>query len=207
MSRVATLLTVSILINQVVGVVCQFIQGTDPRFPLLYFSVDSAVWAALAAVSTLAGCSGAAWQRLRLAAVVGVALSAIVFVFVIVPATETGTWFQPHDDLPVRTATLLIHGVAPVLVIAEYLLRPAGLPVSASILWSYPWPLAYLAGTAVLAVTLDADALPYPFLLPSMVGWPTVVGACLSLAALVGLLGWAFGTLDWVIRRPVTAAL
>ncbi|MCV7126950.1 hypothetical protein [Mycolicibacterium vanbaalenii] len=187
-------LSVLILINQTVGVVCQFVQGTDPRFPLLYFSVNSAVLAAVAAALTLIGYDGAWYRRIRLAAVVGVLMSAVVYAAVIAPATPTGSWFQPNDDLPVRMAVLLIHGVAPVLVTAEYLLRPTPLSARASTLWGYAWPLAYLAGIGILTAIVGPDTVPYPFLRPSVTGWPTVAGAYVALLALVGVLGWLVGT-------------
>lgn len=190
-----SVLSVLILVNQVVGVVCQFVQSTDPRFPLLYFSVDSAVLAAVAAALTLVGRDGQWYRPIRLTAVVGVLLSAIVFAAVIAPATPTGTWFQPHDDMPVRTATLLIHGVAPILVTIEYLVRPAPLSPRASTLWGYAWPLAYLAGVGLLAGILGPEMVPYPFLRPSLTGWPTVAGAYVPLLMLVGLLGWLLGVL------------
>lgn len=184
-----------IVLNQTVGVACQFIQSTDPRFPLVYFTIDSAVLAGVAAALTLRGATGAWVQRLRLAAVVGVGLSAIFFAAVIAPATPTGTWFQPHDDFMVRTATLLLHGVAPVLVTAEYVLRPPRLSLRDSVAWSYPWPLLYLAGIGVLAAVGGAETIPYPFLRPAVTGWPTTVVAYMGLVAVLGLLGWSVGAL------------
>jgi hypothetical protein len=201
--RLAGLLAALIVVNQTVGVVCQFVQGTDPRFPLLYFSVDSAILAGGAAALTLCGRDGRWCWLIRLAAVVGVAMSAIIFVAVIVPATQTGTWFQPHDDLPVRTATLLIHGVAPVLVVAEYVLWPNRLSVRESVLWSYSWPLAYLAGIAALVAAVGTDAMPYPFLRPAVSGWPTALAAYAALMGLVGLLGWLSGVLGRARGREV----
>lgn len=191
----AVALSVLILVNQTVGVACQFIQHTDPRLPLVYFTIDSAVLAGVAAALTLGGATGAWVQRLRLAAVVGVGLSAIVFASVIAPASPTGTWFQPHDDLAVRTATLLLHGVAPVLVTTEYVVRPTCLSGRDSVRWSYAWPLSYLLGIAVLAAVAGAAAIPYPFLRPAVSGWPTTVGAYVGLIAVVGLLGWIVGAL------------
>lgn len=60
--RRASVLAVLIVVNQVVGVVCQFVQGIDPRFSLLSFSVDSAALVGVATVLTLVGCDGA-WYR------------------------------------------------------------------------------------------------------------------------------------------------
>jgi hypothetical protein len=192
-SRLSTVVAVLIVVNQAVGVVCQFIQRTDPRFPLLYFTVDSAVLAAVAAVLALAGRDGSWVRRVRLAAVVGVVVSGIVFAAVIAPATETGTWFQPHDDLPVRTATVLLHAVAPILVTVDYLMRRSGLSIRATILWSYPWPLGYLAGIGVLAGLVGSEVMPYPFLRPSTSGGATVAGAYVALIVVVGVVGLLLG--------------
>jgi hypothetical protein len=201
--RLSTLLAALIVVNQAVGVACQFAQRTDPRFPLYYFTVDSAVLAGVAAMLALGFRDGPSIARVRLVAAVGVVVSGIVFATVIAPATETGTWFQPHDDLPVRTATLLMHGVAPVLVIADYLRKNSRLSVRATVLWSYPWPLSYLAGMGVLAALYGSDVMPYPFLLPSISGGATVVGAYAGLIALVGLVGLMLGLSNgWATSHP-----
>ncbi|WP_006246341.1 Pr6Pr family membrane protein [Mycolicibacterium tusciae] len=203
--RHLTLLSVSIVVIQVVAVICQFTQGTDPRFPLLYFTVDSAVLSAVVALFSLLGWQGERVMRARLTAVVGVLVSAMVFAAVIVPATETGTWFQPHDDLPVRTATVLMHAVAPILVTLDYVLRRNMHSIRIAVLWAYSWPLAYIGGLNVLALILGSDMIPYPFLQPAAVGWPTVAGAVAVLAVLVGLLGAILGVIDHAVARRSVA--
>ena len=70
--KTTLVLAALIVVNQTVGVACQFVQQTDPRFPLAYFTVDSAVVAGIAAaLALLVGEFRGAWQ-LRLAAAVGV---------------------------------------------------------------------------------------------------------------------------------------
>jgi hypothetical protein len=200
----AVLLPQLILFNQSVGVVCQLVQGTDPRLPLMYFTVDSAILAGAVAVLTLAGRDGTWMWRLRLAAVVGVVISALVFAVLIAPATPTGTWFQPHDDVVVRVATVLMHGVAPVLVAVDYLVRPHRHTIGTTVAWCYPWPLLYVGGLGLLAIVSRQDMIPYPFLQPALVGWPTVAGALLALTAVVTLLGVALAVLDRAMGRRVT---
>lgn len=189
--------------TQTVAVACQFTQSTDPRFPLLYFTVDSAVLAAAVAACTLLGWHGRWSARARLTSAVGVLLSAIVFAAVIAPATETGTWFQPHDDLWVRTATVLMHGVAPMLVTVDYFLRSRPRSIRGSVVWSYSWPLAYFGALIVLALVFGPDIIPYPFLSPASMGWPTASAAIGVLTVLVGLLGAILGVIDHVLMRQV----
>jgi hypothetical protein len=194
-------LPVLMVVNQTVAVVCQFVQSTDPRFLLLYFTVDSAILAGLVAVLTLAGRHGTWMWRLRLASVVGVVLSALVFAAVIAPATPTGTWFQPHDDMVVRVATVLMHGVAPIVVTVDYLMRADRRAVGASVLWSYPWPLLYLGALAALAAVVGPDVIPYPFLQPGASGWVAVVAAMAVLTVGVALVGATLSTLGRLLGR------
>jgi hypothetical protein len=190
------MLPLLIVINQAVAVVCQFVQSTDPRFSLLYFTVDSAIVAGAAAMLTLSRWDSPWCWRIRLAAVVGVVVSAVVYAAVIAPGTQTGTWIQPHDDTPVRIATVLMHGVAPVLVTVDYLMRRPRQGIGVVVSWCYPWPLTYLAGLVLLAVVVGPDIIPYPFLQPAAMGWPTVGAALLALIALVALIGVALGGVD-----------
>lgn len=198
---VTTVLAVLIVVNQTVGIACQFVQYTDPRFPLAYFTVDSAVLAGVAALlALLVGPFRGAWQ-LRLAAAVGVCVSAVVFAAVIAPATETGTWFQPHDDWFVRTANLLLHGTGPVLVVADYVARAERTSVRRSVSWAFVWPLTYLAGLLAFVAVVGGDVIPYPFLRPSVVGWPTTVGAVIALIVLVAVIGAILSVLCRVVTR------
>ncbi|MBS1696701.1 MAG: Pr6Pr family membrane protein [Actinobacteria bacterium] len=198
---VTAVLPVLIVVNQTVGVACQFVQHTDPRFPLAYFTVDSAVLAGvIALLALLVGQFRGAWQ-LRLAAAVGVCVSAVVFAAVIAPATQTGTWFQPHDDWFMRTANLLLHGTAPVLVVADYVARAEATSVRRSVSWAYVWPLTYLAGLLAVAAVFGGDTIPYPFLRPSVVGWPTATGAVIALIALVAVVSAMLSVLCRVVIR------
>ena len=40
------------LLTENVSVICQVVQHTDPRFPLLYFTIDSTALAAFVATAT-----------------------------------------------------------------------------------------------------------------------------------------------------------
>jgi len=194
-SRTAELMTAALLINQVVAVACQFLQHTDPRFPLWYFTVDSAILAGVVAAADLT-VPGARWlPALRHTAAVGVVVSAVVFAAVIAPATPSGTWFQGHDDAVVRVATVLFHAVAPVLVSARFLLRCNGIRGRAAVGYAFVWPVAYLIGLCTMVGMRGAAVIPYPFLAPGQMGWGTVGRAAGALALLIAVTGAALGAL------------
>ncbi|GAB4003688.1 hypothetical protein GCM10028772_08040 [Nocardioides ultimimeridianus] len=146
----------------------QFTQNTDPRFPLLYFTVDSAVLAAtvLGANLLLRMDQAALLTRLRGTATLGVVMSAVIFALVIAPTPEGG-WWQPGADLRVRAATLLLHGVAPLLMAADWVLHPhpslraRGCEAAVWLLW----PVVYLIAISTLVRARVVDS-PYPFLNP-----------------------------------------
>ena len=206
MALPARLATAVLLLNQVCAVVCQFMQHTDPRFPLWYFTVDSAILAGLGAAADLA-MPRARWvPALRHTAAVGVVVSAVIFTAVIAPASPTGTWFQGHDDLAVRVATVLFHAVAPMLVIGCYLLRPTGLRGRAAVRYAFPWPLAYAAALYIMVVVRGPKVIPYPFLAPGQVGWGIVGLAVGVLTVLVAATGAALGVLNPRTRRTTRAS-
>nr|MDT0524906.1 hypothetical protein [Streptomyces sp. DSM 41633] len=139
----------------------------------MYFTVCSGLLAGIVAIVELPDRHARRLGACRVAAAVGVVLSAVIFAVVIAPATPTGTWFQPWDDAWVRTATVLFHGVAPVLVITNLILRQSGLPLWGWLVAAYSWPLLYLAVIGAAAGTRGVR-IPYPFLSPSLMGWSSV---------------------------------
>lgn len=197
-------MTIVLLINQAVAVTCQFLQHTDPRFPLWYFTVDSAILAGVAAAADLT-VPGARWLPvLRHTAAVGVVVSAVVFATVIAPATPSGSWFQGHDDDLVRVATVLFHAVAPVMVCAGYLLRRNGIRGRAAVGYAFVWPTLYLIGLCTMVGVRGAGVIPYPFLAPGQMGWRTVGLAAGALTVLIAVTGAALGALGRFkcARRP-----
>ncbi|WP_157897596.1 Pr6Pr family membrane protein [Mycolicibacterium rutilum] len=187
MARGSRWLTVGVVGTEMLGVACQFVQSTDPRFPLVYFTICSALLTGAAAAASLAWPERAAVNRLRIAGAVGVVLSALIFAVVIAPATPTGTWFQPWDDGWVRTATVLLHGVAPVLVVAELLVRPPQRGLGTWMVSAYGWAALYLAAVSIAGAT-TRFTVPYPFLIPSESGWPNVVLALAAITALISVI-------------------
>ncbi|GEL95962.1 Pr6Pr family membrane protein [Cellulomonas composti] len=191
--RVARLVRAAAVVALLVGVLCQFVQDTDPTFPLLYFTVCSAILAAATLLAAQARPSSVALDDVRGATTVAVVLSGLIFATVLAPVNNGGPWFAPHDDTWVRAATLLLHGIGPVLVVADFLLHPlrtrSGTLRTAS-LWCL-WPVAW----ALVALPLDvtgAAQTPYEFLRIRDAGDVLpVLGAIVGLFVIVVALGAA----------------
>ena len=188
-------ITVAVLLTETISVTCQFIQTTDPRFPLVYFTIDSAVLACAAAAILLVRPQFRHLLALLITSAVGVVTAALVFAIVIAPATPSGTWVQPHDDMWVRTANILMHGVAPLLVCAG--VPAAGL--ATYLRYAYHWPLAYLV--MISALTCRGVAIPYPFLSPAHNGWAGVLVAVAILAAVIAIVSAALFGISRLIHR------
>lgn len=181
-----TLLRVGTLICLLAGVLCQFLQTTDRRPPLSYFTVDSALLAACTLSASLAFPSWRRIEHIRGTAVVAVVISGIVFASIIAPGTNGGSWFAPHDDPFARAATLLMHGVSPILISLDYVAHPIhSLRPSADAFRWLIWPLGYFAMVGPLA-TFGVLNFPYEFLNPDIVGAPVAVLAFI----VVGVAYW-----------------
>ena len=116
---------------------------------VLYFTVQSNALVALSAV-TLArdpGRDGPGWRALRLAAVVGITITAVVHFVLLRPLLEL-------DGLDLLADTLL-HKIVPVLAVAAWLLwgpRPRidGRAIGLALLWPFAW----------LALTFNRNVRP-----------------------------------------------
>lgn len=191
----------AVLFVEIAAVSCQFIQHTDQRFPLLYFTVDSALLAAAAAATALIRPHYRHLAALQSTSAVAVVLSALIFASVIAPSAPTGTWIQPHDDYWARTATVLMHGVAPVLVcIAAPRLR-----LHRWLRYAYLWPVTYLAALTTV-VALGWAEIPYPFLRPSLIGWGPVGAVIAALALAVAAVSGVLSTISLLLSRPAITA-
>lgn len=162
--------SVGIVVVSTVATTLQFIQTTDSTFPLLYFTVDSSLFAALVSITTLVGHDIHKLAIARCASTVSVLISAFVFAVIIAPQSENGTWIQSYDDSWVRIATFLFHLLMPALVVIDFFVRGAfRLGLMRAIFGSIAWPLLYFA-TIGLISGLTSVAMPYPFLDPGATG-------------------------------------
>jgi len=190
---VSQLVRAAAVATLIVGVVCQFVQTTDTTFPLLYFTVCSAVLLAGALVVTLVRPGVRYLDAVRGAATAGVVLSGLIFATVLAPVNNGGAWFAPHDDIWVRAANVLLHGVGPALAIVDLSLNPlaaAPRPWRTATGWCL-WPLAWVAVALPLDLTGTAE-VPYEFLrIRGAADVPLVLGAMLGLFCLVVLIGRA----------------
>lgn len=122
---------------------------------------------------------GGGWRPVRLAAVVGITITAVVHFVLLRPLLD----LEGLD----RMADVLLHQVVPVLAVATWLWcgprpRVDGRAVGLALLW----PVAWLG--AILLVRLATGWVPYPFLDPAEHGWPGVLVACVGVAVLFVLV-------------------
>jgi len=181
--RLGALLEVGAVAAFSLGVIAQFVQWTDPTFPLAYFTIDSAALFVIVTVMHRLVPAWRAGRALRDALTPAVVLSGVVYATVIAPAVNGGAWFAPHDDWVCRTAQVLVHGVGPVLALALAWAQPAPAWPPKPALWWLAWPLGYLAVLLALGIS------PYAFLAP---GVPAVqlVGAVIVLAGAFVAISW-----------------
>lgn len=171
------------------GVVAQLVQHTDPKPALTYFTVWSAALGAVSLAVAAARRGADVPFLVRGAATVGCVVSAMVFATVIAPATPTGTWYQPWDNVWVRTATTLMHGIGPVLILGDFVTTPVleARPWRRTLTWT-AWPLLYIVVT-LGHQALGGPAVPYPFLDPAQTSTPAVLGAVVALTLVFLVVG------------------
>jgi hypothetical protein len=76
-----------------------------------------------------------------------------------------------------------MHGVAPVLVVVA----APRLSVYHWLQYAYLWSAMYLAVLA-MAASAGWDAIPYPFLQPSRIGWTAAISVFAALAVLIAVV-------------------
>jgi hypothetical protein len=148
-----------------------------------YFTIQSNV---LVLVSTAplvldADHDGRWWRVLRLAAVVGITITAVVHFVALRPLLNLEGLNQLADTL--------LHVVVPLTAMLGWLLlgpRPRVTRPTAALVLA--WPVTWLS--FALAVGAATDWYPYPFLDPGSDGWGAVVVAAIAIAAaFIALLG------------------
>lgn len=143
-----------------------------------YFTIQSNL---LVAASTLGLArdpqrNGRAWRVLRLAGLVGIAVTGIVHWFFLRPLLDLAGWSYLCD--------LLLHLAVPLLAVAGWLVfgpRPRVTP--GAVLGTVAWPAAWLAYTLVRGAF--TGFYPYPFLDVGERGGASVAAACLGVTGLV----------------------
>lgn len=190
-AQAGTVVRVATIVVLLAGVVSQFVQGTDPTFPLLYFTVCSAIFLAVTLMVAQVRTRSPAIDQFRGAATAAVVLSGLIFATVLAPVNNGGSWFAPHDDGWVRAANVLLHGVGPVLALIDLALhglRLEGRPWRTAMGWCL-WPVAWACVVLPLDLLRVAD-VPYEFLrIRVAADVPLVLGAMVGLFGLVTLIG------------------
>lgn len=135
---------------------------------------------------------GAAWRILRIAALVGITVTFVVYVIALRPLVHLhGTPFLTN---------LGFHYVVPLMTIAGWLLfGPWPRVDRASMLKHLTWPVAYLA--YVLAFGAVTGWYPYPFFNVARIGYPRTLLAALAITALLLTVGGIYHVLDGKLAR------
>lgn len=158
-----------------------------------YFTIESNLLVAVAAV-TLArdpGRDGPTWRVVRLAGIVGIAITAVVHFVLLRPLLDLEGWDWAADKL--------LHMAVPALAVVGWIAFGPRPRITSRVVW-----LALLFPLTWAAWTLTFGALdgwyPYPFLDPDEEGWGavlvTVVGITAVFLAFFGAAAW------WDRRSP-----
>ena len=165
---------------------------------VLYFTVQSNALVALSAATLARDPSrdGPGWRALRLAAVVGITITAVVHFVLLRPLLEL-------DGLD-QLADTLLHKIVPVLAVVAWLVwGPRPRVDLRSIGLALVWPVSWLA--LIFVVRALTGWVPYPFLDADEEGWSAVVAACVGITVLFLVVCAAAHALDRRMRpAPVS---
>jgi len=127
------------------------------------------------------------WKVLRLNAIVGIAVTALVHWFFLRPLLD----LSGADYL----ADKLLHVVAPLVALIGWaVFGPRGKVETSLLLPSLIYPIGWLVYTLVRGAIVDW--YPYPFLDVGLHGYPRALLACTAVAVLLLALTWAAIKLD-----------
>jgi hypothetical protein len=182
-SSLGCLLEIAAVVALSLGVIAQFVQWTDPTFPLAYFTIDSAILFVLVSLGQRLVPEWRTGRAIRDSLTPAVVLSGVIYAAVIAPAVNGGAWYAPGDDWVCRSAQVLVHGVGPVLALASLWTRGVPGQPNRPRSWWLAWPLGYLAVIMVL------DVSPYAFLAPGIPAWQ-LSGTVLVLACAYLAMSW-----------------
>lgn len=198
---VFALVTQTILVVSGAGVL---VEDDPPALPerllrlLGYFTIQSNL---LVAISTFALArdpqrNGRVWRVLRLAGLVGIAVTGLVHWFLLRPLLDLDGWSALCD--------LLLHVAVPLLAVTGWLVfgpRPRVTP--GAVLATLAWPAAWLAYTLVRGSV--TGYYPYPFLDIGVRGGAAVAIACLGVLGLILVIALLVRLADR--RLPVPSSL
>jgi hypothetical protein len=154
-----------------------------------YFTIQSNLLAAGTALTLIArpDRDGRTWRVLRVAAVVGMTVTFVVYMIVLRPIV--------HLQGIAKLTDIAFHYVAPPLTVIGWLLfGPWPRIDSASLLRHLAWPFGYLAYVLVLgAIT---GWYPYPFIDVDKLGYSRTLLSALALTVLLLVFGAIYRVLD-----------
>ena len=160
---------------------------------VLYFTIQSNALVALSSALLARDPSrdSPGWRVLRLAALVGISITAVVHFVLLRPLLD----LEGLDLL----ADALLHRIVPVLAVVAWLVwGPRPRVDRRSIGLALLWPVSWLA--LIFVVRALTGWVPYPFLDPAEDGWGAVVVSCLGVTVLFLVVCAAVHALDRRLR-------
>jgi hypothetical protein len=154
-----------------------------------YFTVQSNLLAAGTALTLIANPNrdGRTWRMLRVAALVGMTVTLIVYTIALRPIV--------HLSGIAKLTDIGFHYVAPVMTVGGWLLfGPWPRIDPESLVRHLAWPVSYLIYVLVLGAI--SGWYPYPFLDVSRLGYPRALLNASIVTALLLIVGAVFRTLD-----------
>jgi hypothetical protein len=154
-----------------------------------YFTIQSNLLAAGTALTLIArpDRDGRTWRVLRVAAVVGMTVTFVVYMIVLRPIV--------HLQGIAKLTDIAFHYVAPPLTVIGWLLfGPWPRIDSASLLRHLAWPFGYLAYVLVLGAI--SGWYPYPFIDVDKLGYSRTLLNALALTVLLLVFGAIYRVLD-----------
>lgn len=158
-----------------------------------YFTIQSNILVAATSLLLARNPSrdGRTWRAVRLAAVLGITITALVHFVLLRPLLD----LHGSDAL----ADTLLHKVVPVLAVAAWVgWGPRPRVDRRAITAALVWPVAWLGFT--LAVRQATGWVPYPFLDADENGWGAVAASCVAVTALFVVVALGAASLDRRMR-------
>jgi hypothetical protein len=156
---------------------------------LSFFTIQSNLLVLVVAITLVIdpGRDGRFWRVLRLDALLGIAITGLVFELVLIDYVDPTGWQL--------VATIGFHYIAPwATVLGWVLFGPRPRIDRSTVAWAFVWPVAWIAYTFVRGAFVDW--YPYPFLDVDKVGYGEAFGATAAVLAVAGILAAILKRLD-----------